>query len=108
MSTKEEMIRRQYNYINQMSAQQAALGGLGNYAQSIGQMAQRQNPLIGVDITSIPMSEIEMMLTILTKEYDRRTMDTPLTGPTRRQLQADETLKRAWEEFEVLRKLKGK
>lgn len=108
MSTKEEMIRRQYNYINQMSAQQAALGGLGNYAQSIGQMAQRQNPLIGVDITSIPMSEIEMMLTILTKEYDRRTRHTPLPSPTRAMLEENEALKNAYEALQIIMKLQGK
>lgn len=87
-----------------MAAQnmQNSISGLGQYSQP------RQNPLAGYDIRSTPLDELEQMIAFLAKEYDRRTMDTPLTGPTRRQLLEDVTLKEAWDQFEVLRKLKGK
>ena len=88
------------SYQNMSQAALGQLSGLGAHLQ--------MNPLEGVNIRNLSMKDLETMLLLLTQEYDRRTMDTPLQGPTRRQLQTDETLKNAWEQYEIIAKLKGK
>jgi hypothetical protein len=54
------------------------------------------------------MKELEKMIICVTQEYERRTLDTPLPSPTRRQLNNNEALKLAWDEFNVVWKLTGK
>lgn len=94
-SDYEKMTAMQNAY-NQQSA-------LGNFMK-----AAQRNPLDGYDIRNCPMDELELMIEVLAKEYDRRTMDTPLPSPTRRQLQNNEALKNAYEAMQIVLKLQGK
>jgi hypothetical protein len=77
--------------------------------QGLGAMFnQRVNPLDGCDIKSIPLEELSIMIEVLVKEYDRRTMHTPMQGPTRHELESNEALKNAWDAYQVIKKLQGK
>lgn len=89
------------------------------YEKYIG-MAQAQNdyfsrnssfgnsPLQGLNLRDMPMHDLEQLILAVTQEHDRRTMDTPLPAPTRRQIQSDEALKNAYEALSIIMKLKGK
>lgn len=80
--------------------QWACLSAMGDY--------QRQKyPLAGIDIRSIPMDELESLIEIFTKEYHRRTMHTPMQGPTRAELESNPALKEAWEAMMIIKKLQG-
>lgn len=101
MATNQDYLRQMANMQNsalQNSALGSGLAGLNQY---------RSNPLEGYDISSIPKLELEKMLSYLSQEYDRRTMDTPLPSPTRRQLQNNEALKNAYEAMQIVMKLQG-
>jgi len=78
-----------------------------SHMQGTGDFIRKRHPLEGVDIRAIPMDHLELMIEVLAKEYDRRTMDTPLPSPTRRQLQNNEALKNAYEAMHIVLKLQG-
>lgn len=98
MSSYDDYFQR--NMMAQQAMTQQSLGGLSN-------QGYRTNPLDGYDIKSIPLSELERMLGILATEYDRRTMHTPMQGPTKDQLNKSEALKNAWDEYQIIAKLQG-
>lgn len=86
------------DYIRKMAAMQ------NDY---FNQTSYKRNPLEGVDIKALSMNDLELMIQVLTKEYDRRHMDTPLPSPTRRQLQTNPALKEAYEAMQIILKLQG-
>lgn len=65
------------------------------------------HPLANFDITALKTEEIEQLIKVLNKEYDRRTMHTPMTGPTRAELQNNPALKEAWEAYQIVKRLQG-
>ena len=67
-----------------------------------------KNPLDGFDLRNCPMDTLELMIQVLTKEHDRRTMHTPMQGPTRAELENNPSLKEAWEAMMLIKKLQGK
>ena len=91
-----------YDYEDQIKAMHGASYGMYSGLRSV-----QDNPLNGIDVSRIPTDELKAMMKYLQDDYERRTMDTPLPSPTLRQLKADETLARAYEELAVIMKLKG-
>lgn len=104
MAIYDDLNKRNFDSVN------AAMQNDMYRSQGLGAMFNQRvkNPLDGYDIKSIPMEDLSIMIEVLAKEYDRRTMHTPMPGPTRHELQSNEALKNAWDAYQVIKKLQGK
>lgn len=102
MSLLNQLGSNQYNAANANMQNAYNTGNMGNIQSSLmNQMGRFPDPAGFTD------KELERMIEVFAKEYDRRTMDTPLQGPTRRQLKENESLGNAWNEMMVIWKLIG-
>jgi hypothetical protein len=68
-----------------------------------------------IDVKHLDMETVKELMERTRAEYERRTLDTPVsTGPTRRMLNEDSVLNQKWEEYvaaleqyQVVKKLQG-
>lgn len=97
------MAQMQSEYLRQNDYLRQGISGIQNTRYST-----HTHPLEGYDITQMPMDALIKTIDYLNGEYERRTLDTPLQGPTMRYLNKHESVKTAWLEFQTIWKLVGK
>jgi len=118
LSNKEEyekymQMLNQQTALQQNSIMNSKMFGSGGYVgngvagSNMSQNYQRSNPLNGADLNAYSAAEIAEMMNVLNQVYEQKTLDTPLWSPTKRQLNKHESLKNAYEELMVIKKLVG-
>jgi len=92
------------------SAQQAMTANQRDWYRNLSNQNYGNQSGLGqhIEIERMSKEQIEYYLHMFTDEYDRRTLHTPLQGPTRQVLKDNPALDNAWNEMMTIWKLIGK
>jgi mRNA-degrading endonuclease YafQ of YafQ-DinJ toxin-antitoxin module len=90
------MSYRHSDYLNQIAAMQHT------------SMADYQRSFSDINLNQLDNDQLAKLIENLKREYDRRTRHTPMQGPTVAELETNDALRAAWEQFQTIKKLQGK